>query len=112
MLPYTGAGTSTVESGQPVPVSVVIATRNEAANIAACIDSVRWADEILVADHGSADDTREQAERCGATVLPLADAPTIGQLRNAAIAHARNSWILVVDADERGTADLEQAVRN
>ncbi|HEY7899313.1 MAG: glycosyltransferase family 2 protein [Gemmatimonadales bacterium] len=99
------------ESANTVPVSVVIATRNEAANIAACIDSVRWADEIVVADHGSADDTREQAERAGATVILLPDAPTIGALRNAAITRARNHWILVVDADERGTSDLERAVR-
>jgi len=107
-----GAGTSTVEQGDRAPVSVVIATRNEAANIAACIDSVRWADEILVVDHGSTDDTREQAERSGATVLLVPDAPTIGQLRNAAIARAQNRWVLVVDADERGTLDLEQAIRN
>ena len=100
-----------MEPGKTAPVSVVIATRNEAANIAACIDSVRWVDEILVADHGSTDDTREQGERSGATVLSLADTPTIGQLRNAAITRARNSWILVVDADERGTPDLEAAVR-
>lgn len=112
MLRCVGAGTSRVPQRNPVPVSVVIATRNETANIAACIDSVRWADEIVVADHGSTDDTPEQAERCGATVLPLADAPTIGQLRNAAIARARNRWILVVDADERGTLELEQAIRN
>ncbi len=111
MLPCVGASASKVETGNPAPVSVVIATRNESANIAACIDSVRWVDEIIVADHGSTDDTREQAERCGATVLQLADAPTIGQLRNAAIARARNSWIFVVDADERATVDLEQAIR-
>lgn len=111
MSQCVGAGTNKVEPGTPAAVSVVIATRNEAANIAACIDSVRWVDEILVADHGSTDDTREQAERCGATVLLLADAPTIGQLRNAAIARARNSWILVVDADERATRDLELSIR-
>ncbi|MFI5239196.1 MAG: glycosyltransferase family 2 protein, partial [Gemmatimonadales bacterium] len=93
-----------------VGVSVVIAARNEASNVAACIDSVRWADEILVADHGSNDDTREQAENAGATVITLSGAPTIGELRNAAISRARNHWILVVDADERGTSDLARAV--
>lgn len=95
-----------------VSVSVVIATRNEASNIAACIDSIRWAGEILVVDHDSTDDTREQAERSGATVIAAGDALTIGAARNTAIARARNHWVLVVDADERGTSDLERAVRN
>jgi glycosyltransferase involved in cell wall biosynthesis len=95
-----------------VRVSVIIATRNETSNIAACMDSVRWADEIIVADHGSIDDTRAQAEAAGATVITVADAPTIGALRNAAIARATHHWIFVVDADERGTSELEHAIRD
>ena len=94
-----------------VPVSVVIATRNESANIAACVDSVRWAQEILVADHESTDDTRAQAEAAGALVIPVAGSSTIGSARNDAISRATHHWILVVDADERGTAELERAVR-
>ncbi len=93
-----------------MPVSVVIAARNEAANIMGCIESVRWASEILVVDQGSSDDTGELATGAGATVVSQ-DAATIGALRNAAIARARNRWVLVVDADERGTAELAQAVR-
>lgn len=93
-------------------MSVVIAVRNEASNVAACVDSVRWANEILVADHGSVDDTREQAARAGAAILSLGEAATIGALRNAAIATARNHWVLVLDADERGTPELERAVRD
>ncbi len=88
-----------------VPVTVVIAARNEATNIQACIDTLRWADEIIVADHGSSDATAAVASDSGATVLPCA-AATIGACRNAAIETARNAWILVVDADERATADL------
>ena len=86
--------------------------RNESANIAACIDSVRWAGEIIVADHGSTDDTLEHAREAGATIIDGAEASTIGALRNIAIAQARNHWVLVVDADERGTSDLERAVRD
>lgn len=93
-----------------MPVSVVIAARNEAANIAACIQSVSWAGEILVADHGSTDSTGELAARSGATVVSQ-EAPTIGAMRNVAIKHARNQWILVVDADERGTPEVARAVR-
>jgi glycosyltransferase involved in cell wall biosynthesis len=107
-----GADVSRTAEVERVPVSVVVATRDEASNIAACIDSIRWADEILVADHGSADDTRAQAGAAGATVVAANDAPTIGAARNLAISQARNHWILVVDADERGTAELERAVRD
>lgn len=89
-----------------VPVSAVIAVRNEAGNIAGCIDSLRWANEILVADHGSVDDTVQLATAAGAVVLDGRMAPSIGALRNLAIARARNEWVLVVDADERGTLAL------
>ncbi|MEO7218188.1 MAG: glycosyltransferase family 2 protein [Gemmatimonadaceae bacterium] len=106
------ADTSIAEPVSQVPVTVVIATRNEEANIAACIDSVRWADEIIVADQGSSDETQAHAENAGAMVLSVVEAPTIGAGRNLAIGRARNHWILVVDADERGTTDLERAVRS
>jgi glycosyltransferase involved in cell wall biosynthesis len=86
-------------------VSVVIAARNEAANIAACIESVRWAREILVIEDGSTDDTAQNAEAAGAIVVsnPFA---TIGLQRNAGIERASCEWILAVDADERGSVDL------
>ena len=106
------ADTSIAESVSQVPVTVVIATRNEASNIAACIVSVRWADEIIVADQGSSDETQARAKNAGAMVLSVAEAPTIGAARNLAIGRARNRWILVVDADERGTPGLERAVRS
>lgn len=93
-----------------VAVSVVIAVWNEAVNIADCIDSVRWADEVLVADHGSTDETARIAQAAGATVLVGGDAATIGTLRNMAIARAHNEWVLVVDADERGIPHLAESV--
>jgi glycosyltransferase involved in cell wall biosynthesis len=84
---------------------VVIAARNEAANIAACIESVRWASEIIVVEDGSTDDTVDRARQAGARVMtnPF---KTIGLQRNAAIADAKSDWILVVDADERGSVEL------
>jgi glycosyltransferase involved in cell wall biosynthesis len=94
-----------------MPVTVVIAAMNEAANITACVESVHWADEILVVDQGSSDDTGNLAAAAGATVIAQ-DAATIGALRNAAISRAKNQWILVVDADERGTPDFVRTVRD
>ena len=92
-----------------IPITVVIAARNEAANIGNCIQSVRWADEILVVEDGSTDDTRGVAESAGATVLahPFL---TIGLQRNFAITRASSDWILVLDADERASPQLMSEV--
>jgi glycosyltransferase involved in cell wall biosynthesis len=97
----TGAGT--------VPVTVVIAARDEADEIAACIASVSWAAEVLVVENDSRDDTVARATAAGAHVFshPFT---TIGAQRNAAIARAAYDWILVVDADERGTDGLAREV--
>lgn len=88
-----------------LPLTVVIPTLNEADNIAACIASAPFADEILVADAGSTDGTVEAARAAGATVLERTG-PTIAAQRNAAIARARNRWVLALDADERATPEL------
>lgn len=90
-----------------VDVTVVIAARNEAANIAACIDSVRWARQVVVVEDGSSDDTASLAAAAGALVLPNPFV-TIGLQRNAAIERAASDWILVIDADERGSVALGQ----
>lgn len=92
-----------------VPVTVVIAAHNEAGQVGACIRSVSWAAEILVVENDSTDATVEEARSAGATVFshPFV---SIGAQRNAAINRARHAWVLVVDADERGTAALGAAV--
>jgi glycosyltransferase involved in cell wall biosynthesis len=86
-----------------------VAARNESANIVACIESVRWASEIIVVENDSVDGTADLALRAGATIVqnPFV---TIGLQRNAAIERARHEWILVVDADERGTAELGEEI--
>jgi (heptosyl)LPS beta-1,4-glucosyltransferase len=93
-----------------VPVSVVIAARNEGRQITDCIRSVAWAGEVLVVENDSRDDTRTRANEAGATVFshPFR---TIGGQRNAAIERARHRWVLVLDADERGSEALGAAVR-
>ena len=100
---------SVTMAAQPLPVSVVIPTLNEAPRIEAAIESVRWADEVLVADGGSTDDTAAIAARTGARVIP-APGRTVGQQRNAAIERARNEWILALDADERATEELRESL--
>src|SRR5437870_13588830 len=90
-----------------LPLTVVIATLNEAWQIADALDSLRWADEVIVADGGSTDDTVAIARAHGARVIE-AKGPTIAAQRNAAIAAARNQAILALDADERVTAALRE----
>jgi glycosyltransferase involved in cell wall biosynthesis len=84
------------------PVSVLVLTRNEEANIAACLDSVGWADEVFVVDSFSADRTVEIAERLGAKVCAHRFEGYAAQ-RNWALGHLplSNDWVLMLDADER-----------
>lgn len=91
------------------PVTVVIPTLNEAAQIAECIRSAAWAGEVIVADGGSSDATVARARDAGATVL-TGSWPTIAAQRNAAIAAARHDWIFAVDADERVSDELARSI--
>jgi len=90
-----------------LPLTVVIPTRNEAWQIAEALTSLRWADEVIVADGGSTDDTVAIARAHGARVIEV-KGPTIAAQRNAAIAAARNQWVLALDADERVTDALRE----
>jgi glycosyltransferase involved in cell wall biosynthesis len=92
-----------------VPLTVVIPTLNEADQIADCIGRVAWADEVIVADAGSTDATVSVARGLGARVLEHTG-PTIAAQRNAAIAAARNQWVLAVDADERVSEQLQEEI--
>ncbi len=82
------------------PLTVVIPTLNEAAQIADCVRHLGWAGEVIVADRCSGDGTVDAARAAGAKVI-VADAPTIAAQRNAAIAQAAHEWVFALDADER-----------
>ncbi len=92
------------------PLSVTIITLDEAAHIAAAIESVSWADEIIVVDAGSRDETVRLARERGAAVH---ERPwtTWSDQKNAAAALARHDWILSLDADERISPPLAQEIR-
>ncbi|MBI2104141.1 MAG: methyltransferase domain-containing protein [Candidatus Omnitrophica bacterium] len=93
-----------------VPLSVVIIARNEAGRLRDCIESARWAGEVLVVDDRSTDDTARLAESLGARVLARA-MDIEGRHRNWAHAQARHDWILSLDADERVTPELAEEIR-
>ncbi len=86
-------------------VSVTIITKNEAEHIGAAIDSVRWADEIIVVDCGSTDDTVALARARGARVEHRDWTGYLDQ-KTYAQGLAANDWIFSLDADERATPAL------
>jgi (heptosyl)LPS beta-1,4-glucosyltransferase len=93
----------------PTAVSVIVLTKNEEAFIERCIGSVPWADEVLVLDSGSTDQTREIARSLGASVYEqewLGWSPQ----RTKAISLARNDWVFVLEADEIVSAELTQSI--
>ncbi len=93
-------------------ISVVINTLNEEEHIADCIDSVReFADEVLVCDMYSDDDTVSIAEGLGARVIYHKRTGFVEPARHIAISKAKYEWILVIDADERLTYELAQQLK-
>lgn len=93
-----------------VPVTVTIITLNESRHIAAAIDSAAWADEILVVDSGSTDDTVSIAAGKGVRVMSRTWPGYVDQ-KNYAASVAANDWIFSLDADERVTPALAAEVR-
>jgi glycosyltransferase involved in cell wall biosynthesis len=91
-------------------LSVIIITKNEADNIRACLESVAWADEIVVVDSGSSDDTVNICKTLGAQVHTTADWPGFGVQKNRALSHATGEWVLSLDADERVTPELRSEI--
>ena len=85
-------------------VSACIIAYNEADKITAAIHSVLWADEIVVVDSHSTDDTAAIAEALGARVVQV-DFSGFGDLRNSAMAACGHDWIFSLDADERCTPE-------
>jgi glycosyltransferase involved in cell wall biosynthesis len=88
-------------------ISVVILTLNEEVNLAECIDSCAWSDDVVVFDSLSEDRTREIAALKGARFLERRF-DTYARQRNAALTEVsyRHDWVLMLDADERVPADL------
>src|SRR5262249_55615268 len=93
-------------------LTAIILTRNESEHIVECINSVRFADDIIVFDSFSTDDTVEKAQAAGARVIQHPFENYANQ-RNAALKAAGNAdWVLFVDADERVTPELAEEVKS
>jgi glycosyltransferase involved in cell wall biosynthesis len=92
------------------PVSAIVITLNEAAHIRECLASLSWADDILVVDSRSTDNTAELARLAGARVI-IRDWPGYAAQKDFAASQAAHDWIVSVDADERVTPELAAGIR-
>ena len=90
-------------------ISVYIIAYNEADKIKDCINSVLWADEIILADSNSSDGTAEIAKELGAKVVNI-PFNGFGSLRNQAITYCKGKWILSLDSDERCTREVRDEI--
>jgi len=93
-----------------VKLSVTVITRNEAENIVRALESVRWADEIIVVDSESTDDTVSLAKRFTDRVV-VRPWPGYIEQKNFAASLASHEWIFSLDADERVTPALAEEIR-
>lgn len=94
-----------------IPLSVVILTKNEQACIAECLESVKWAEEIIVVDDESTDKTLEIVRQFTDKVY-IKKMDVEGRHRNWAYAKARNLWVLSLDADEKVTDELKNELKD
>jgi glycosyltransferase involved in cell wall biosynthesis len=92
-------------------LSVAVITKNEAHRIERCLQSVAFADQVVVVDSGSTDDTVAVARRLGAEVQVTQDWPGFGVQKNRALGICRHPWVLSIDADEEVSEQLQLSVR-
>lgn len=92
-------------------LSVAMIVKNEAQDLAACLDTVQgWVDEIVILDSGSQDETESIARRYGAKFYQNTDWQGFGKQRQLAQQYVTSDYILWLDADERITPELKQSI--
>jgi len=94
---------------EKIPISIVVLTKNEQDRIAKCLQSVIWADEIIVVDDESTDRTHEIVRRFTDKVF-IKKMDIEGRHRNWSYSKAKNNWILSLDADEIVTDELKDEI--
>lgn len=106
----TDVGTGACVMAEKIPLSVAIITKNEAANLPACLQSVAFASQVVVVDSGSTDGTLEIARGFGCDAF-VEEWKGFGKQKQAAIDRCREPWVLVLDADERIPPQTQAAIR-
>jgi glycosyltransferase involved in cell wall biosynthesis len=91
-------------------LSAIIIAKNAEGTIRRCLESVAWADEIVVVEHGSTDRTADICRELGARLHQTSDWPGFGRQKNRALDLARGEWVLSLDADEWVTPELRAEI--
>lgn len=92
-------------------ISALILAKNEASNLPECLQTVNWANEVIVVvDRASRDETQAIAQR-GADLVAVRTFDDFASQRNAALALASGEWVFAIDADERATPELAAEIR-
>ena len=91
-------------------LSAIIICKNEEHNIRDCLESIKFADEIIVLDSNSTDKTVDIAKAYTDKIFITSDWPGYGPQKNRALAKASSQWVLSIDADERVTDQLRQTI--
>lgn len=91
-------------------LSAIVITKNNERTIARCIESLAWADEVIVVDSGSTDRTLEICRALGAQVHVTSDWPGHGPQKNRALDRATGAWVISVDSDEWVTPGLRAEI--
>lgn len=94
-----------------IRLSVVISAFNEEQRIGACLESVQFADEVILVDNESNDKTESIAKKYGAIVLSRPNNPMLNINKNFGFSKASGKWILCLDADERVTPELAREIQ-
>jgi glycosyltransferase involved in cell wall biosynthesis len=92
-------------------LSIVIATKNEAANIERCLQSVAWADEIVIVDDMSSDDTVARCKKFSAKIIRNDSKGSFHRNKNLGLKMATGEWLLSVDSDEVVSPELGREIR-
>jgi len=90
-------------------ISIIVITKNEEERIEACLESIKWADEIIVIDNGSTDKTKEIVKKYTDKIFDFVG-QNFASLRNQALDKVSSDWVLYVDADERVLAPLKEEI--
>lgn len=90
-------------------LSAVVITKNEEGRIKVCLESIKWADEIVVLDNGSSDKTIEIAKKYTNKIITMKD-QDFSVLRNRGMKESQGEWVLFVDSDERVLSALKQEI--
>jgi glycosyltransferase involved in cell wall biosynthesis len=93
-----------------ITLSVIIIVKDAASDIQACLESVQWADEIIILDSGSRDNTLEICRQYTQNIFST-DWPGFGVQKNRALDKAQGKWVLSLDADEILSPDLIKEIK-